>query len=408
MKSLGDNPAATRRIMIDVLIALAPCAAAAVLFFGYHVAVNLVVCAGACFGAELLFNLIVKGFKKENVKKSSCTDFSCLVTAAVLALLLPAKAAVKGWDLNFYADGFRTGGGVNNILFSFDILILCILGSIFAIGLVKMLFGGIAQNLLNPAGAARLFLFVCFALTAVQAAVPGLTATSGATWLSGDKATDEPAALMQLFLGNRGAAGAGETSMIAIIIGYIYLSVRRVIDFRLPLIGLGCFMLFILIFDGMIAQSLLFWADTPQRLANNVFANVLSGGFVFCLVFMASDKATTPSTFWGGVIFVAGFGLLTALLRAFSVWSEGAIFALLAMNLTAPLLRLRERKHSCQWSVVSGQLKEDENPSALAENYKLKTDNSSSTENCQLKTDNSPSTDHCTLATDHCTKGVSV
>jgi len=338
------NPRAARRVMIDVLIALSPCVCAAVFFFGYHVLINLIVCAGACFGTELLIELITKGFKKENVKRASCRDFSCFVTGTLLALILPSKVMVKNegmnvrWDFNFYADGFRTGGGAEHILFSIDTVILCILGSVFAIGLVKMLFGGAGENLLNPAAAARLFLFACFTLTAVQTAGPGFAASSGASWLSGDKATSDAPMFLQMFLGNRGASGVGETSMVAILLGYIYLSVRRVIDFRIPLIGLGCFMLFILLFDGMIAKSLLFWPDAPQKLLNNVLANLLAGGFVFGLVFMAGDYSTTPHSFLGRVIFISGYALFTALFRSFADWSEGAIFALLLMNILTPLI----------------------------------------------------------------------
>ncbi|MCL2797135.1 MAG: RnfABCDGE type electron transport complex subunit D [Firmicutes bacterium] len=328
----------TRKIMLDVLTALVPCFLAASLFFGYHVLINLVASMGACFGAELLMELAQKGFKKENVKNASCRDCSCLVTGALFALTMPSKIMVRGWDLNFYANGFRTGGGANAILFSFDTLIVCIIGSIFAIAVVKMLFGGIGKNFMNPAGAAHIFLLLCFSYTAVTAGAWGLSGTAGATWLSGDKATGNASLFLDMFLGNKGSASVGETSMIAILMGCAYLCFKRVIDVRIPLIGLGCFCLFIFIFDGMIARDLLGRVDTPARLFNNLFANLMTGGFIFGLVFMATDYSTTPNTFTGHLIFIAGYALLTALIRAFAAWPEGAFFAILLMNVATPLI----------------------------------------------------------------------
>jgi len=325
----------TRKIMRDVLIALAPCFLASVFFFGYHVVINLIVCLGACFGAELLYELIQKGFRKENIKNASCFDLSCLVTGALIALTLPSKIVVTGWNLNFYADGFRAGGGAGNVLFSFDTVIVCVLGSIFAICLVKMLFGGIGRNFMNPAAAARMFLLLCFAFTAVNTVGLGFTASSGATWLAGDKSTAETSMFLQMLLGNRGTASVGETSMIAILAGGVYLCARKVIDFRIPLIGLGSFMLFTLVFDGIIARNLFF---LPGELAGNVWANLLAGGFVFGLVFMATDYSTTPNTTRGHAIFVCGYALITVLIRSFGGYPEGAFFAILLMNIFTPLI----------------------------------------------------------------------
>ena len=274
----------TRKIMLDVLTALVPCFLAASVFFGYHVLVNLIVSMAACFGAELLFELAQKGFKKENVKNASCWDCSCLVTGALFALTMPSKLMVRGWDLNFYANGFRTGGGADAIWFSFDTLIACVIGSIFAIAVVKMLFGGIGKNFMNPAGAAHVFLFLCFSFTAINAGAWGLSGTAGATWLSSDKTTGNAPLFLEMFLGNKGSASVGETSMIAILMGFGYLSFKKVIDFRIPLIGLGCFCLFIFVFDGMIARDLLGRVDTPQRLVNNLAANLMTGGFVLPLM----------------------------------------------------------------------------------------------------------------------------
>ena len=328
----------TRNIMLDVIIALLPCLIAATFFFGYHVILNAVFCAAACFGAELLYNLIQKGFNKENAKKAGVWDLSCIVTGVLLALNLPSKVVVKGWDFNFYADGFRTGGGADQVLFSLDTLILCVIGGIFAMCLVKMLFGGIGKNFANPAAAARVFLVLCFAFTAVNTAGIGISASSGATWLSGDKDTSNISLFLNMFFGNRGSSAVGETSMIAILLGFIYLSARRVIDFRIPLIGLACFLLFVFVIDGIIARQLYQFPDAGAKLLNNVFANLMAGGFVFGLVFMATDYSTTPNTFWGHAIFVGGYAFFTVLIRSFGGLPEGASFALLIMNICAPLL----------------------------------------------------------------------
>ncbi|MCL2061100.1 MAG: RnfABCDGE type electron transport complex subunit D [Firmicutes bacterium] len=327
---LSGAPRGTRRILIDVLIALSPCLIAASIFFGWHVLVNAAVCMAACYGAEYVYNRLI-------LKKKKLPDFSCLITGAVLALILPAKAVFSGWDFNFYADGFRTGGGADNILFSFDIILGCIIGSVFAVALVKMLFGGQGKNFLNPAAAAHVFLLLCFAFTALNTTGFGFTASNGA-FLDGDKGTGDTGLFLAMFIGNQASLTAGTTSAIAILAGCIYLCVRKIIDFKIPLIGIGCFLLFTLLFDGMIAQSLLMRPDTPAKLFNNLAANLMAGSFLFCLVFMANDYTTAPVTFTNKVIYIAGFAFFTVLLRSFSAQGEGAIFALLLMNVLTPLL----------------------------------------------------------------------
>ena len=145
----------TRGIMTDVLIALAPSIVAATFFFGYHVIINLIVCAASCWGFELLYDLAVKkAWSKEGIKSSSVWNFSCFVTGVLLALNLPATMDI--WGLNVTAASGR-------VLFSFDTVLVCMLGSLVAIVLVKQLFGGIGRNFANPALTARVFLFLTFA-----------------------------------------------------------------------------------------------------------------------------------------------------------------------------------------------------------------------------------------------------
>lgn len=327
----------TKRIMLDVMVALMPCVIAATLFFGYHVIINVLVCVGACFGFELLFSLILKkDFSRKAVKESSCFDFSCIVTGIILALNLPAKTIVKGWNFNIYDKlaGSTAALGADNILLSFDSILICIVGSLFAIVLVKLLFGGIGKNFANPAATARIFLLLCFGLSVVNSTGSmGLAGSSGATWLSGNQLTNNQSMFWNMFIGNRGTSAVGETSMIAILLGFIYLSVRKVIDFRIPLIILGSAAVFFLLFDGLLTRHL-----TGARLLNNMYANLMGGGLAFAAVFMATDYSTSPNTFAGSAIFAVGIAFLTVIMRVYTSMPEGVSYALLLMNIVVPLI----------------------------------------------------------------------
>ena len=328
----------TRSIMTDVLIALTPAFIAAIVFFGYHVVINAVVCMGSCFAFELLYTLIYKkDFSRKAVKSSSCFDLSCLVTGLILALNMPRVTVVRGWNLNVYSGKVPSGGNAADyVVFSGDTVILCIVASLIAIVLVKMLFGGIGKNFANPAATARVFLLLAFSSGMMYGntvgAGPMLPASTGATWLSGGAHTASGSSLLNMFIGNRGAAAVGETSMIALIIGYVYLCARKVIDFRLPLIIIGSTAVFALLFDG--AGHGLKGAD----LFTNMLAHVMSGGIAFGAVFMATDYSTSPNTFLGSALFGFGIALLTMLIRVFGTYSEGMSFAILVMNITVPLI----------------------------------------------------------------------
>ncbi len=325
----------TRNIMLDVIIALMPALIAATFYFGLQVIINAVVCVLTCFGAELLFSLIKrKKFDKEGVKKSSVWDLSCIVTGIILALNLPSAVKISSWDFNIYQRGFATrSDGLHHMVFSGDAVILCIIGSIFAILVVKMLFGGIGKNFANPAATARIFLFICFGLMAVNTMGSfGVEATTGATWLStAGKPTKDPNLILNYFLGNRGAAAAGETCIAAILLGYIYLSVRKVIDFRLPLIIIGSAAVFAFFFDSMSKT-------TGAKMVNNLLMHLMSGGLVFGAVFMATDYSSSPNTFWGQAIFGVGIALITMLIRVYAQWPEGVSFAIVFMNILSPLI----------------------------------------------------------------------
>ncbi len=335
---ISQQKRTTRSIMCDVLIALMPVLAMAVIYFGYHVIINAVVCMGSCFAFELLYSLILKkDFSSKAVKTSSCWDCSCLVTGLILALNLPRVIVVKDWNLNVYEKMPDTGARtVDQVLFSGDTVFICIIASLVAIVLVKMLFGGIGKNFANPAATARVFLFLAFLSSFVYTNTTGLgtllPASTGATWLSGNKLTNNRNMFFNMFIGNRGAAAVGETCMIALILGYLYLSIRKVIDFRIPLVIVGSAAVMAMLFDGL-PRGL-----TGARLINNVFAHVMSGGLVFGAIFMATDYSTSPNTFWGNVIFGVGIALFTMLIRVFGSYPEGMSFAILIMNAVSPLI----------------------------------------------------------------------
>lgn len=320
----------TRRIMLDVLIALAPALIAATYFYGYLVLVNCAVCVLFCMGFELLYTLIAGGkWNAEAVKKSSAWDLSSAVTGVILALNLPTHIDI--WGLSITREVVMNGEIVKATLFSFDTIIACIFASLFAIVIVKMLFGGIGRNFANPAASARVLLSICFALTITNKTIGwGLNASTGATWL-GD--TTQAPNLLDMFLGKTGTAAVGETCVIALLLGYIYLSIRKVIDFRMPLIIVVSAGVFALLFDGLLKQHL-----SGTALLYNMLGHMLSGGLIFGAIFMATDYATTPNTFWGNVIFGVGLALLSVCIRVYSPMPEGVSFAIVIMNIFTPVI----------------------------------------------------------------------
>lgn len=309
----------TRSIMLEVLIALLPLVIVSTVYFGYHVVINVVVCCASCFGFELLYEKIYKG-KAFSFKKASVHNLSCFVTAVILALNLPSTMQI--WGLNV------VNGGV--VILSFDVIISCILGSAFAIVIVKQLFGGIGKNFINPALGARVFLFLCFgSLFAPVASV--FDATTSATWLS-TKEIVSGATLLQMFLGTTGSSAVGETCVIALIVSYVYLAIRKIIDWKLPLVIILSTFCFALLFDGLVNGLV------GISLINNALAHVLSGGLIFSAVFMATDYATSPNTNLGRIIFGVGIGIITMVMRCFCMYPEGVSFAILVMNIATPLI----------------------------------------------------------------------
>lgn len=279
----------TRSIMRDVLIALCPALAAGVYFFGIRALVVTAICVASSVASEYLFQLAAK-------RKSTIGDFSAAVTGMLLGLSLPVTA--PWW--------------------------MCIIGSVVAIVLVKQLFGGIGDNFLNPALAARAVLLASWPTRMSAAAYVNpnyfgsIDAVTTATPLAGGEAS-----LLQLLLGDI-PGSIGEICKVAIVLGFIYLLFRHVISWHVPTII-------------MLSASLLTWAfvgggiETPIR-------TLLSGGLMFAAVFMATDYTTSPMTAVGQIIYALGIGLLIAVIRCFAGYPEGVTYAILFMNIVTPLI----------------------------------------------------------------------
>ena len=276
--------------MRDVLIALSPAAVAAVVLFGLRALLNIALCVGVCMLSEFLFNLITR-------KKQTVLDLSSAVTGLLLALNLSTKVTV--WQ--------------------------CIVGSVFAIVVVKCLFGGIGCNFANPAITARIFLLVSFNSVVGGAAANFETdLTAGATPLTAIKegSLENLPSLLDMLFGNRGGA-IGETCAIAIIIGGVYLIVRKVISWHTPVIFIGT--VFVL--------SLLIQQDLTLALYE-----VLGGGLLIGAIFMATDYSTTPINKLGKMVFALGCGIITVLIRFWGSYPEGVSFAILLMNILSPYI----------------------------------------------------------------------
>ena len=276
----------TSGIMRDVLISLLPATIAGVVIFGWRALPVIAVCVITSVGFEAIFNLIVK-------KDQTIGDLSAAVTGLLLALNLPADIPL--WQ--------------------------CVVGSLFAIIIVKCLFGGIGSNLVNPAITARVFMLVAFGSMALPS-FP-VDSVSSATPLSAETMPS----LLDLFLGNHGGA-IGETCTVALLIGGIYLLVRRVISWHIPVVFIATVFVFSLFMEGFDAVSAL--------------SLIMSGGVFIGAIFMATDYTTSPYTPWGKVIFAVGAGLLTCLIRYFGTYPEGVSFAILFMNILNPYI--------CKWT----------------------------------------------------------
>ena len=277
----------TSIIMRDVLIALAPATAAGAVIFGLRALLVVAVCLASSVVFELMFNRIVG-------KEQTICDLSAAVTGLLLGLNLPA--GIPLWQ--------------------------CAVGSLFAIVVVKCLFGGIGFNLVNPAITARVFMIVSFGSMANQAMPKAVDTVSSATPLEQIASGNTPS-LASLFLGTTGGA-IGETCALALLIGFAYLLARRVISWHIPVSYIGCVFVLSLLMEGF---------DIT-----NALALILSGGLLIGAIFMATDYVTSPTTPYGKLVFGLGAGLITFMIRYFGVYPEGVSFAILFMNILTPYI----------------------------------------------------------------------
>lgn len=297
----------TLTIMQDVAIALIPASIFGVYNFGIKALLMILVCIGFSVLTEYVYEKFMK-------KPITIGDFSAFVTGLLLALNMPSTAPL--W--------------------------MGALGAIFAILFVKMLFGGLGQNFMNPALAARCFLLISFAgqmsnfqIDAVSSesigflyylkngaiAIDGVTSATPLGTIKNGGSVD----LIQMLIGNIGGT-IGETSALAILIGAVYLLARKIISFRIPITYLASFSVFILIFGGKGFDL------------NYLLAHLLGGGLLLGAFFMATDYVTSPITVKGQLVFGVCLGLLTGIFRIFGASAEGVSYAIIFCNMLVPLI----------------------------------------------------------------------
>lgn len=281
------SPHTATGIMLDVIIALIPALIAAVVIFGTQVLLVTLVCVGSAVLSEYLCRKVMK-------RHQTIGDLSAVVTGLLLAFNLPVSVPL--W--------------------------IAALGSIIAIVVVKQMFGGIGQNFVNPALAARIILLVSFPSKMTGWTLDGVTtATPLASLKSGVVDSTALPSMVDMLLGKHGGC-LGEVCSVALILGGIYLIVRKVISPAIPLSYIGTVAVFMLLAGK---GSLEFTAY-----------QLLSGGLLIGAIFMATDYTTSPVSFKGKIIFGIGCGLITAAIRVFGGYPEGVSFSIIIMNILVP------------------------------------------------------------------------
>ena len=285
----------TSSIMLTVLIALLPSALFGVYIFGPHALMLNLITVAVCVATEAVYEKIVH-------KKLTIQDYSAAVTGLLLALNLPPSA--PWW--------------------------IAVIGGVFAILVVKQLFGGLGQNIMNPALGARCFLLISFTGRMTNFAVPSgawgniADTVSGATPLAALKA-GESVNRVNLFFGNIQGT-IGETSALAILIGAAILLAKGIIDFRIPLTYIGSFAIFVLLFGGHGFDL------------NYLLCHLFGGGLMLGAWFMATDYVTTPITKKGQLVYGVCLGIFTGLFRIFGGSAEGVSYAIIFCNLLVPII----------------------------------------------------------------------
>ena len=299
----------TRKLMSGVIIALVPAVISSVLFFGAGAAIVMSTAIISCVAFEYLIQRFILG------KPVSITDGSAVVTGLLLGLNLPSNIPVLS----------------------------IVMGSLVAIGVAKMTFGGLGNNPFNPALVGRVFMLISFPVQMTTWPVPkgfstGYTdAVTGATPLAlikeGLKNGESLSQLMNnvpetidMILGKMGGS-IGEVSALALLIGLVYMLFKKIITWHIPVSVIGSLMGF----------TAILWLINPEAYASPVF-HLLSGGLLLGAIFMATDYVTSPMSAVGMIIYGCGIGLLTAVIRIWGAYPEGVSFAILIMNAFVPLM----------------------------------------------------------------------
>ena len=301
------DKASTKKIMLTVILALLPAVICGVLFYGFYVLLVIGCCIATCVLSEYLYQKLTK-------RTVTIKDLSAVVTGLLIGLNMPP--------------------GINPIF--------PIVGSVFAIIVVKQLFGGIGQNFINPALGARCFMLISFSARMTDFTPKGgfitlyqVDALSSATPLTALKLGVSPE-LTNLFLGNIHGT-IGETSALALLIGGIILLATKVIDFRIPLSYIGTFFCLVLV------TAFFRDYDTPLYFS---LCEVCAGGLMLGAWFMATDYATSPITPWGKVVFGVLLGLLTFIFRMVGKSDEGVSYAIILGNCMVPMIEYFTKPHA--------------------------------------------------------------
>lgn len=290
LPNVSANPhfrsdATTQKLMLDVCIAMIPATVWAAIQFGPQILLTVVLTVAACVASEYIYEHFMR-------LPITITDLSAVVTGMILALNMPPRIPV--W--------------------------VPMLGGVFAIIVVKQLYGGIGQNFMNPALAARCFLLLSFAgmmtnfdVDAITGATPLVQISEGAN-----------VSLANLFLGTGISGAMGEVSALMLLIGGIYMIVRKVISYRIPCTYLATFAVFAFLFHGF---------DI-----NYVLCELCAGGLMFGAFFMATDYVTSPITTKGQIVFGVILGVLTGIFRLFGGSAEGVSYAIILSNILVPII----------------------------------------------------------------------
>jgi electron transport complex protein RnfD len=299
----------TQKLMLNVVVALIPAFFTSVLYFGLGAVIVTATSVASC----LFFEYLIQRFILK--KPISITDGSALVTGILLAFNLPSNIPV----------------------------FIIVIGSFVAIAIAKMTFGGLGNNPFNPALVGRVFMLISFPVQMTTWPVPkglgtGYTdAVTGATPLAiikeGLKNGDSLSHLLgeiptpaQMFLGNMGGS-IGEIAAVALLIGFVYLLVRKVITWHIPVSIIG----------SMVVFTTILWLANPEKNADPLF-HILAGGVLLGAIYMATDYVTSPMVPKAMLIYGCGIGIITVIIRVFGAYPEGVSFAILIMNAFVPLI----------------------------------------------------------------------